>query len=139
VQVEALEPSDRVLVLGESSMPQTCIKSDEVALMALFKKVVFLPAPDHSGRLVRLASCGVNSPLGVLFSSQSLYNFHPACLGSQLKSCWSRRFGEHTSATKDSRCLPNSHGRFSAVSQRGSCRVTLCRYTRHSWPVIWSH
>jgi hypothetical protein len=75
VQVEALEPSDRVLVLGESSMPQTCIKSDEVALMALFKKVVFLPAPDHSGRLVRQASCGVTSPVAVLLPAAPLCMF----------------------------------------------------------------
>ena len=52
LQIELLEPSDRVLVLGESSMPQTCIKSDEVALMTLFQHLLHLPAPDHSARLV---------------------------------------------------------------------------------------
>lgn len=66
LQVEALEASDRVLVIGESSMPQTCIKSDEVALMTLFRQVVYLPAPDHSGRLVRQTSCGVTGLVLVL-------------------------------------------------------------------------
>ena len=52
LQVDTLEPSDRVLVVGEASMPQTCIKSDEVALMTSFRRIVYLPTPDHCSRLV---------------------------------------------------------------------------------------
>lgn len=42
------------MVIGESSMPQTCIKNDEVALMTFFRELHYIPLPDHSGRQVRL-------------------------------------------------------------------------------------
>jgi hypothetical protein len=130
--VEALEPPERVLVIGESSMPQSCIKSDEVALMTLFRQVVHLPAPDHSGRLVRQA-CMV-----VLFAA--LLVSLPAChlhacirntvVGYKQQMCWPRRFGEHTSPSRVSRCLTSSLGLCSGASRKDSCQETLCRWCR---------
>lgn len=60
-QVEALTPEDRVLVVGESAMPQTCIKSDEVALMGFVKQLFMLPLPDHSGRRVCTFASRINN------------------------------------------------------------------------------
>ncbi len=50
--MEALQPSDRVLVIGESSLPQTCVKADEVALRSFFSHLFYIALPDHSDRRV---------------------------------------------------------------------------------------
>lgn len=52
-QIATLAPEDRVLVIGESANPQTCIKNDEVALMSFFRRLHYIPLPDHGGRRVR--------------------------------------------------------------------------------------
>lgn len=46
-----LAPTDRVLIIGASSRPYSLEKAkDYNALMAFFKKVVFLPLPDYPSR-----------------------------------------------------------------------------------------
>ena len=53
VQMKALEPSTRVLVLGTSSEPQMCVKKDEKAFLSFFDKHIYMPLPDYASRLVR--------------------------------------------------------------------------------------
>ena len=47
-EVKALQPGDRVLVIGNSQCPQLCQKKDEKALMEFFQKHVYLPLPDYA-------------------------------------------------------------------------------------------
>ncbi len=56
VQVAALDPTDRVLVIGSSSEPQTCVMKDEASLKSLFNKFFYLPLPDYASRQVMKGS-----------------------------------------------------------------------------------
>lgn len=57
VQMKALEPSTRVLVLGTSSEPQMCVKKDEKAFLSFFDKHIYMPLPDYASRLVSWPLC----------------------------------------------------------------------------------
>eukprot|EP00884_Botryococcus_braunii_P013211 jgi/Botrbrau1/21891/Bobra.0249s0020.1 len=59
-EVEGLQAGDRVLVLGNSSQPHTCIKKDEKALLDFFDKMLPVPMPDHASRRTSggVSACG---------------------------------------------------------------------------------
>lgn len=52
-QMAALLPEQRVVVIGESSQPQTCIKTDETALLTFFPARILLALPSDTDRFVR--------------------------------------------------------------------------------------
>ena len=62
-----LQKEERVVVIGESSLPQTCVKKDEQALVDLFQCRIYLPLPTHSDRQVSPAAdiwpCAVRKQL----------------------------------------------------------------------------
>ncbi|KAK9838420.1 hypothetical protein WJX84_004551 [Apatococcus fuscideae] len=49
-EVAALDAADRVIVIGSSSEPQTCVVKDEVVFKSLFNKFFYLPLPDYASR-----------------------------------------------------------------------------------------
>ena len=61
--MKKLSPEDNVLVVGNCTAPQTCIKKDEVALKKFFPTRINIPLPDYASRRVcltamRMASSG---------------------------------------------------------------------------------
>ncbi len=52
VEVAALAPTDRVLVIGTSSEPFNCKRKDETALVGAFEKHIHVPLPDNASRQV---------------------------------------------------------------------------------------
>jgi IQ and AAA domain-containing protein len=51
-EVKALEPGERVLVVGASSEPYLCAKKDESALIGYFQKHLYVPLPDYAARQI---------------------------------------------------------------------------------------
>jgi SpoVK/Ycf46/Vps4 family AAA+-type ATPase len=52
VEIAALAPTDRVLVIGTSSEPFNCKRKDEAALVSAFDKHIHVPLPDYASRQV---------------------------------------------------------------------------------------
>lgn len=47
-ECKALQPGERVMVVGNSSEPYLCVKKDEKAFLAFWNKTLFLPVPDYA-------------------------------------------------------------------------------------------
>lgn len=52
VEIAALAPTDRVMVIGASSEPFNCNRKDEAALCSAFDKHMHVPLPDYASRQV---------------------------------------------------------------------------------------
>ena len=51
-------PGERVMIIGNSREPFTCVKKDEKAFMSFWAKHIFLPPPDYASRKVGGGSQG---------------------------------------------------------------------------------
>lgn len=51
-EVKSLQPGERVMLIGNSREPFTCVKKDEKAFLAFWSKALFLPVPDYASRKV---------------------------------------------------------------------------------------
>ena len=49
-EIQALQPADRVVVIGCTSEPFSCTKKDSEALLAAFDKHIYIPLPDYATR-----------------------------------------------------------------------------------------
>ena len=57
LEVQNLQPADRVVLIGCTSDPQSCTKKDGEALLAAFDKHFYIPLPDYATR--QACSCCV--------------------------------------------------------------------------------
>lgn len=62
VEVAALAPTDRVLVIGTASEPFNCKRKDETALVGAFEKHIHVPLPDDASRQVLPSSSECPGP-----------------------------------------------------------------------------
>ena len=49
-EIQALQPADRVVVIGCTSEPFSCTKKDSESLLAAFDKHFYVPLPDYATR-----------------------------------------------------------------------------------------
>ena len=60
-EIQALQPADRVVVIGCTNEPFNCTKKDSESLLAAFDKHFYIPLPDYATRQVRPLFCGTMS------------------------------------------------------------------------------
>ena len=53
-EIQALQPADRVVVIGCTNEPFNCTKKDSESLLAAFNKHLYIPLPDYATRQVCL-------------------------------------------------------------------------------------
>ena len=56
LEVQSLQPADRVVLIGCTNDPQSCTKKDGEVLLAAFDKHFYIPLPDYATRQV-CSSC----------------------------------------------------------------------------------
>ena len=56
LEVQSLQPADRVVLIGCTNDPQSCTKKDGEALLAAFDKHFYIPLPNYATRQAR-SSC----------------------------------------------------------------------------------
>lgn len=49
-EIQALQPADRVVVIGCTNAPFSCTKKDSESLLAAFDKHFYIPLPDYAAR-----------------------------------------------------------------------------------------
>ncbi len=75
LEVQSLQPADRVVLIACTNGPQSCTKKDGEALLAAFDKHFYIPLPDYATRQAcsRRAACYAFPGMTVTYSTGRCY------------------------------------------------------------------